>query len=76
MKTLEASQSLTPTPELQLIKAAVIAFTPGWLEARKSAERNAHQDRLLNQQEHDAFAPINRLLDEMVALDPRLGCDE
>jgi hypothetical protein len=58
-------------PESQTHYAQIIAFIPGWLEARRQAERDAHMNRFLNQQERDAFAPINRLLDEIIEL--RLG---
>jgi hypothetical protein len=52
------------TPEQ--IEKEIISLTPGWLEAKRAAERDGHQNWSLNLMEQDALKPIDRLLDQMI----------
>lgn len=67
-----AETETSVAPEKRTIFNRIIAATFGWQEARAAAERNAHMDAWLNLQERDAFAPIDRALEELVEIDPSI----
>jgi hypothetical protein len=63
---MEALQ--TVTAEKQTVYDRIAGLTPAWMEARDRAERDAHMNKWFNLQERDAFAPIDRLLDQIIEM--------
>lgn len=47
----------------------IAELMPGWQIARDAAARDGHMNAQLNLFARDAFRPIDRLLDEVLALD-------